>query len=123
MIVEGLSPHVRGNRVARQRGRMVTWSIPACTGKPLGGTLRIAMAGVYPRMYGETQTRGAATTTIAGLSPHVRGNPVSTPGSPSGGGSIPACTGKPARARAPCPVSGVYPRMYGETYRRHKKSQ
>ena len=34
--VDGLSPHVRGNRNPVCACRQRRWSIPACTGKPLG---------------------------------------------------------------------------------------
>ena len=92
-------------------------SIPACTGKPRGGSFVPVTQSVYPRMYGETVRYRSAVSRIDGLSPHVRGNL-------SGGyaksvecGSIPACTGKPRGPGIGNNLATVYPRMYGETYR------
>ena len=93
--VEGLSPHVRGNRRMRGTGTSDAGSIPACTGKPgpqAGGSLR---AWVYPRMYGETTVASLPRSFAPGLSPHVRGNPVFKGAGPWEWRSIPACTGKP----------------------------
>ena len=93
--INGLSPHVRGNRVGDRLDVRVLRSIPACTGKP-SGTMGAASPGpVYPRMYGETLTWCATCGLIAGLSPHVRGNRASPASSQAGSRSIPACTGKP----------------------------
>ena len=66
-------------------------------------------------MYGETALGRIGKVVIAGLSPHVRGNPTRHAETASRYGSIPACTGKP-QGDAPIWLHpGVYPRMYGET--------
>ena len=118
----GLSPHVRGNHERQLGGAQYLGSIPACTGKPSiirqGGLLE----GVYPRMYGETAIDGGGWQRIAGLSPHVRGNPSAGNGLSGGKRSIPACTGKPPQTTAPSLRRRVYPRMYGETSRRKRST-
>ena len=131
----GLSPHVRGNRVADHVDRTPPGSIPACTGKPVRQPPSVLQPGVYPRMYGETykflsssniyvvyprmygetSRRTCAANILPGLSPHVRGNLQLRDRAGRVAGSIPACTGKPrSTARRPAEL-GVYPRMYGET--------
>ena len=113
----GLSPHVRGNRSRPADGRGWAGSIPACTGKPLGGPPGGHDGGVYPRMYGKTSRSSGRSLIIMGLSPHVRGNRGGFRGREGVGGSIPACTGKPASSQVGRLASTVYPRMYGETDR------
>ena len=66
-------------------------------------------------MYGETCRRTARHPPCAGLSPHVRGNPVRGILLRTPTGSIPACTGKPRIFPSTSPLIQVYPRMYGET--------
>ena len=74
--IPGLSPHVRGNPLNDARSSTVSRSIPACTGKP-GADNEIAEdETVYPRMYGETDALASWQEALAGLSPHVRGNPI-----------------------------------------------
>ena len=53
-LVQGLSPHVRGNHWKPDMKLVTTRSIPACTGKPPSGVDAERMGEVYPRMYGET---------------------------------------------------------------------
>ena len=111
----GLSPHVRGNRGVALQAEAGEGSIPACTGKPPRTSTRSTCRGVYPRMYGETLSRLGRLLEQIGLSPHVRGNRVHDLGLQAGGGSIPACTGKPPGAPYAAVMQRVYPRMYGET--------
>ena len=114
-VNSGLSPHVRGNpglgRCALDRVR----SIPACTGKPPRRRRSGAVLAVYPRMYGETSSVKVSGARPWGLSPHVRGNPLSNSKRTGASGSIPACTGKPCSTRRHATANAVYPRMYGET--------
>ena len=111
----GLSPHVRGNLERWIAGRGSLGSIPACTGKPGIAQHRDVAPQVYPRMYGETAKGEVALTAIAGLSPHVRGNPWVDQIGDGWRRSIPACTGKPQAAGVAETQQRVYPRMYGET--------
>ena len=99
--------------------------------------------GVYPRVYGESISRVVTPPRMGGLSPRVRGIPLSaiadlgTDGlSPrvrgiryrraallGGRGSIPACTGNPTTANRSCGRLRVYPRVYGESFRSAFASQ
>ena len=114
---QGLSPHVRGNRVLVAGSERLGRSIPACTGKPRTPPAATRAAKVYPRMYGETPSTAHHCATVGGLSPHVRGNPVYPFPHTRQGRSIPACTGKPRGRRGCGSPRAVYPRMYGETVR------
>ena len=50
----GLSPRVRGNRLARQRHDVLVGSIPACAGEPPRAWPRSSSRRVYPRVCGGT---------------------------------------------------------------------
>ena len=123
--VRGLSPHVRGNPHCRAQDGRAQRSIPACTGKPCGSPRTSTGSRVYPRMYGETSKKTVYAWLNSGLSPHVRGNLAVLVDRGVGLGSIPACTGKPPSAADSAPPPWVYPRMYGETFRRpvHRDSE
>ena len=71
-------------------------------------------------MYGETSVSSRRSRIRCGLSPHVRGNQARGGRKIGSDGSIPACTGKPQPPRRAPHRSMVYPRMYGETFRRRK---
>ena len=90
-------------------------SIPACTGNPGIGDRALAGHRVYPRVYGESRQRQPLIDAGYGLSPRVRGIPVPFRPFSQFRGSIPACTGNPARSSASAPDTGVYPRVYGES--------
>ena len=111
----GLSPHVRGNPRCPPQRRGLRGSIPACTGKPDTDAVDELSMRVYPRMYGETANTSIEPRGIAGLSPHVRGNPRGEADPLPDRRSIPACTGKPPVFDAGRDTREVYPRMYGET--------
>ena len=70
---------------------------------------------VYPRVCGGTSGVTAATATITGLSPRVRGNPAPTPGDGEVPRSIPACAGEPMCRYSSAPARVVYPRVCGGT--------
>ena len=70
-------------------------------------------------MYGETEPKMPVPDIVKGLSPHVRGNPLSLVDREGLPGSIPACTGKPFSEKVLVGVFQVYPRMYGETRMRY----
>ena len=113
-IVRGLSPHVRGNPARWALVPGSVGSIPACTGKPENAIGYKGSYRVYPRMYGETHDVGGRVSLWWGLSPHVRGNQLVACKRDWPDGSIPACTGKPHRARHSPALDQVYPRMYGK---------
>ena len=111
----GLSPRVRGNQ-SQGQGRVAgAGSIPACAGEPAALIAGPGPFRVYPRVCGGTATAVAVRQPLAGLSPRVRGNRATVPGSAGRVGSIPACAGEP---RQPFPHRGrrkVYPRVCGGT--------
>ena len=69
----GLSPRVRGNRVAIRCRLPMRRSIPACAGE-LTGKASGGVKGVYPRVCGGTEPRLGLFLGVEGLSPRVRGN-------------------------------------------------
>ena len=70
---------------------------------------------VYPRVCGGTRSGRDSRRRQPGLSPRVRGNPMSPAKYPSWQGSIPACAGEPFLANASRPGYAVYPRVCGGT--------
>ena len=110
-------------------------TIPACAGQPKFAAMLRLRQSVYPRVCGQPTRRGpiivqrrvyprVCGATIVdlrgsydaiGLSPRVRGNPLSGTGQSRSLWSIPACAGQPGR---PLPASlrrWVYPRVCGAT--------
>ena len=94
-VMPGLSPRVRGNRVAPVGGVSLSGSIPARTGEPGWRGRALGASTVYPRAYGGTRARNAAPHTTAGLSPRVRGNLHRVEALTHMKRSIPARTGEP----------------------------
>ena len=91
----GLSPRVRGNPADRGVCLSLARSIPACAGEPAEAARGVFGAKVYPRVCGGTQYMPWYSSTKAGLSPRVRGNPKTTRPRLFRNGSIPACAGEP----------------------------
>ena len=113
----GLSPRVRGNHVVGDVSPGYDGSIPACAGQPtfVAGRAIIVQRRVYPRVCGATIVDLRGSYDAIGLSPRVRGNPLSGTGQSRSLWSIPACAGQPGR---PLPASlrrWVYPRVCGAT--------
>ena len=111
----GLSPRVRGNRGAAGANRRRHGSIPACAGEPRPSAPGRCRPGVYPRVCGGTRRGDAKQMVTVGLSPRVRGNPASRPGSRTSQRSIPACAGEPKRKSGSPHSEWVYPRVCGGT--------
>ena len=111
----GLSPRVRGNPWAAPTAAASAGSIPACAGEPQPGFGNAVGAGVYPRVCGGTDIALNTARDKAGLSPRVRGNPVSGRGMPPSLRSIPACAGEPMMPRPTLCPARVYPRVCGGT--------
>ena len=111
----GLSPRVRGNRsvgpfsLARRR------SIPACAGEPSPNLPSSRSREVYPRVCGGTNEPQPRADYRRGLSPRVRGNPLTIVFSSPFCRSIPACAGEPAAAITRRQKTRVYPRVCGGT--------
>ena len=111
----GLSPRVRGILAAPVPVDARDRSIPACTGNPGLGLVPVGRQGVYPRVYGESAHRRHRLSRSCGLSPRVRGIPGRVGIAGRDQGSIPACTGNPARGAVQGRAGRVYPRVYGES--------
>ena len=112
---QGLSPHVRGNLSSRRLSSGFTGSIPARAGEPQPPWSFTRCVRVYPRTCGGTSHASLDPAGERGLSPHVRGNPVSTLIPENDVGSIPARAGEPTSTRRPRKRRRVYPRTCGGT--------
>ena len=117
--IEGLSPHVRGNRDGLRAHSRRTGSIPACAGEPKTPGQLARRYKVYPRMCGGTARIDISGQDAEGLSPHVRGNHAGCEGLLMPPGSIPACAGEPATGADIGAPFRVYPRMCGGTTTEH----
>ena len=111
----GLSPRVRGNHSESREGGWQRGSIPACAGEPCRRRRSRRPDRVYPRVCGGTVDLARSPSGIAGLSPRVRGNPLSPERRDLERGSIPACAGEPDPGRRGPHRPGVYPRVCGGT--------
>ena len=111
----GLSPRVRGNRVALQRVRLDVGSIPACAGEPSCSSLSCSARPVYPRVCGGTDVACRPDSSSSGLSPRVRGNHEQHGSSDHQHRSIPACAGEPSGNPRRPHGGTVYPRVCGGT--------
>ena len=97
----GLSPRVRGNLVRLAVGVGRVGSIPACAGEPIMLSFSLDEGEVYPRVCGGTQVGHGDIRAVGGLSPRVRGNPMSMSAATGIRWSIPACAGEPREAACP----------------------
>ena len=70
----GLSPRLRGNLHAEDRGRPPARSIPAPAGEPYALRYTPSTMRVYPRACGGTGQRLSTIESYGGLSPRLRGN-------------------------------------------------
>ena len=114
-LAQGLSPCVRGNRKIEFSSLIDSRSIPVCTGEPGRAPPVVALAKVYPRVYGGTHQTLGRLAPHGGLSPCVRGNLIRPRGIGRDLRSIPACTGEPRRPGGYVQSRWVYPRVYGGT--------
>ena len=73
-LLQGLSPRVRGNRIAVSKDSIRLRSIPACAGEPIAKLMDAHLNAVYPRVCGGTVVKRGPGTLRRGLSPRVRGN-------------------------------------------------
>ena len=73
----GLSPRMRGNHILADEIDNIAWSIPAHAGQPTSLDSIISPFPVYPRACGATVDGVFAVRADQGLSPRMRGNPVS----------------------------------------------
>ena len=91
----GLSPRVRGNRVAWIWWHWPLGPIPACAGQPEVASHWLGELGAYPRVCGATQLPALLLRWRRGLSPRVRGNLLLPVRAVKKKGPIPACAGQP----------------------------
>ena len=115
ILLMGLSPRVRGNRIVVVPKVTQQGSIPACAGEPPDAPVDYSEDRVYPRVCGGTGSSAQPETGCAGLSPRVRGNRVGAGGLGTEEGSIPACAGEPSLSLGRLLVVAVYPRVCGGT--------
>ncbi len=108
VVVDGLSPRVRGNHRRPSPPVASMGSIPAGAGEPTENLYNLRYRGVYPRGCGGTWYFTDPPPGYTGLSPRVRGNLDRPQGRSVGVGSIPAGAGEPSIR----PRSGVLPRVY-----------
>ena len=114
-LLYGLSPRVRGNRSRATSRCAHSRSIPACAGEPIAPDASVVISTVYPRVCGGTVHIRRGSAYPEGLSPRVRGNPVTVPVDAERIGSIPACAGEPYLLVELKSQRGVYPRVCGGT--------
>ena len=111
----GLSPRVRGNRIAGPHAAAEQRSIPACAGEPASAAIPAPQPAVYPRVCGGTDAGAGGNDGGEGLSPRVRGNQEGKRQSAGQPGSIPACAGEPCVTAHEISCPTVYPRVCGGT--------
>ena len=114
LFVQGLSPRMRGNRVAITTGYPFYRSIPAHAGEPRSYYYRISFLQVYPRACGGTLGTLKAQLGDWGLSPRMRGNLSKHLVELERFGSIPAHAGGTSPLISPRTSKiGLSPRMRG----------
>ena len=113
--MSGLSPQVRGNQLKPAPIHLSPGSIPAGAGEPRLPNSSNADIKVYPRRCGGTAVNSGFLSKMPGLSPQVRGNPLSRASDLVVQGSIPAGAGEPYSGRWCRWCTGVYPRRCGGT--------
>ena len=111
----GLSPRVRGNRLRARRLHAFPRSIPACAGEPCRTLSTLHCPPVYPRVCGGTADTHNFRNFRNGLSPRVRGNPLTALTRMTLERSIPACAGEPSIGKNQPQAGQVYPRVCGGT--------
>ena len=111
----GLSPRVRGNPLVTMSRLAVSGSIPACAGEPAPRQTLQGTTAVYPRVCGGTPPPPILAPPRKGLSPRVRGNQEKEGGATTDIRSIPACAGEPTSCVSTMTLLRVYPRVCGGT--------
>ena len=115
LLIDGLSPRVRGNLLIKDTMHGLDGSIPACAGEPRIMTPPSSLKSVYPRVCGGTWPPSPIDSTPLGLSPRVRGNRHRSDSDSALSRSIPACAGEPRYITCQYTINTVYPRVCGGT--------
>ena len=115
-MIEGLSPHTRGNHCPFVPPIDTLGPIPAYAGEPAylqdpGDDER-----AYPRIRGGTASAAFSASRQAGLSPHTRGNQGTACRDIVTVGPIPAYAGEPDPQLRRMPRARAYPRIRGGTW-------
>ena len=113
----GLSPLVRGNPPCRMSVAVLPGTIPARAGEPPRRGAAFLEGGDYPRSCGGTAGFELRDSLAWGLSPLVRGNPITCAAAFSREGTIPARAGEPAGRPPRTTAARDYPRSCGGTPR------
>ena len=116
LIVQGLSPRLRGNQGYRPELQVGGRSIPAPAGEPITRIIALFLPTVYPRACGGTLYDVSISRGDYGLSPRLRGNLRYVQHIPAFCRSIPAPAGEPSPRQSARAVPRVYPRACGGTY-------
>ena len=114
-LTSGLSPQVRGNLLPPRRRGADFGPIPAGAGEPAMISRCVRLSSAYPRRCGGTVWPPVETSQFTGLSPQVRGNRFTCPGSTGMSGPIPAGAGEPYLAPSIRCRRWAYPRRCGGT--------
>ena len=114
-VQQGLSPRVWGNLRCERWIQYRYRSIPTCVGQPPCAFCLCVVAWVYPHVCGATYHAMAASSSSAGLSPRVWGNPPPGVNEFALSGSIPTCVGQPLAWTLPRRRLLVYPHVCGAT--------
>ena len=122
MMMQGLSPRLRGNPPGAPLKPVLMGSIPAPAGEPGPESHHGYTLKVYPRACGGTDVLSLAACSLAGLSPRLRGNLESIRLIGGKSRSIPAPAGEPTAVLAVRPYMTVYPRACGGTMIESSKS-
>ena len=112
---QGPSPRVRGNPMEESRTDLVAGTIPAGAGEPSQTMASFFRYRDHPRGCGGTSKPDWKSSTVAGPSPRVRGNPMPRRRASSLSGTIPAGAGEPWRSSLAWRVSRDHPRGCGGT--------
>ena len=96
IAVVGLSPRMRGNRVALGQADAAQGTIPADAGEPRSPAASPSTSGDYPRGCGGTDRFAGCYGLKEGLSPRMRGNLSAMSARKGRWGTIPADAGEPS---------------------------
>ena len=116
IVLNGLSPRLRGNQWREDYGGRTLGSIPAPAGEPCMAFTCHSIRRVYPRACGGTSLWQAGRVALRGLSPRLRGNLAQRRERNSYCRSIPAPAGEPWLPGLTMQRCSVYPRACGGTF-------
>ena len=110
---QGLSPHLRGSLGQAARDPPHLGPIPAPAGQPRMGRSVRQVNKAYPRTCGAATANPLTMPDFRGLSPHLRGSPMTAANGSPLRRPIPAPAGQPASSRSAYFAARAYPRTCG----------